>query len=163
MMQKEEYLELGLIYVREGNLKAAMKSLHTAMIKYAGLENPQARPNERVLDELPLDLLSYYGLCIALTQNRTEEGLKLCRRALAKDTLRPDYYLNAGKIYVKINQKAKALKYFQRGLEISQRHKGLMNEMKKMGIRKRQVFGFLPRRNILNRYAGVVLQRLGVR
>ncbi len=162
MMQNEEYLELGILYVKEGNLGAALKSLNTALLKYATLQESQAQMGERVLDHLPLDLLSYYGLCIALVQSRLEEGTRLCRLALAKDTLRPDFYLNLGKVYLKANNKAKALKVFQRGLEVSERNRDLAKEIKKMGIRKRQPLGFLPRSNFLNRYSGLLLRRLGI-
>jgi tetratricopeptide (TPR) repeat protein len=161
-MQNEEYLELGLLYAREGNLAAALKSLNTALLKYAGLENPQAQVSPRVLDEVPLELLSYYGMCIALVQNRVDEGIRLCRRSLAKDTLRPEFYLNLGKVYVKANQKAKALKVFQRGLEVSERNRELVNEIRKMGIRRKRPLSFLPRNHVLNRYSGLLLHKLGI-
>jgi tetratricopeptide (TPR) repeat protein len=162
MMQNEEYLELGVLYVKEGNLRAALESLNTALLKYTTPQGSQAQIGERVLDRLPLDLLSYYGLCIALVQSRLEEGTRLCRLALAKDTLRPDFYLNLGKVYLKANNKAKALKVFQRGLEVSERNRDLANEVKKMGIRRHKPLGFLPRSNFLNRYSGLLLRRLGI-
>jgi tetratricopeptide (TPR) repeat protein len=162
MMQNEEYLELGMLYVKEGNLAAALKSFNTALLKYTTPQESQAQMGERVLDRLPLDLLSYYGLCIALVQSRMEEGTRLCRIALAKDTLRPEFYLNLGKVYLKANNKSKALKVFQRGLEVSERNRDLINEIKRLGIRRRKPLGFLPRHHFLNRYSGLMLHKLGV-
>ncbi|MCI0526958.1 MAG: hypothetical protein L0Y56_05820 [Nitrospira sp.] len=162
MMQNEEYLELGMLYVKEGNLGAALKSLNTALLKYTTPEESQTQMGEQVLDRLPLDLLSYYGLCIALVQNRVEEGKRFCRMALTKDTLRPEFYLNLGKVYLKADSKAKALKIFQRGLEVSERSRDLINEIKKLGVRRRRPLGFLPRNNFLNRYSGLVLHRMGI-
>ena len=160
MILKEEYLEMGLIYAREGNLKAAYKNLRTALLKYTGLENPQERVNEQVLERLPLELLSYYGLCAALVKNRVEEGITLCRKALAKEALRPDVYLNLGKVYLKANEKAKALKIFQRGIELGGRSRDFMNELKNLGIRKKRALSFLPRNHFVNRYAGRLLRGL---
>ena len=162
MMQNEEYLELALLYVREGNFGAALKSLNTALIKYAGVGDTQTQVNPQVLEQVPLALLSYYGLCIALVQNRVEEGIRLCRRALAKDTLRPDFYLNLGKVYLRANLKAKALKVFQEGLEIAERNRELISEIKRLGLRRRKPLGFLPRGHFLNRYSGLLLRRLGI-
>ncbi len=162
MMQDKEYLELGMLYVKEGNLAAALKSFNTALLKYTTSQESQTQMGERVLDRLPLDLLSYYGLCIALVQSRIEEGTRLCRMALAKDTLRPDYYLNLGKVYLKANNKAKALKVFQRGLEVSERNRDLVNAIKKLGIRRRKPLGFLPRSHFINRFSGLVLHKLGI-
>lgn len=161
-MQKEEYLELGLIYAREGNLETALKNLAIAMVKYSNHEDSHAKVDEKVLEDVPLELLSYYGLCIALVKNHVEEGIRLCRKVLSKDVFRPEFYLNLGKVYLKANQKAKALKIFQRGLELGERSKGLRMELEKLGIRKKQVFGFLPRHHFLNRYAGLLTDRLRI-
>lgn len=161
-MQKEEYLELGLLYAREGNLEAALKYLTIAVEKYADLEDSQAKVDEMVLENVPLDLLSYYGLCIALVKNQVEEGIRLCRKVLGRDVFRPEFYLNLGKVYLKANQKAKALKIFQRGLELSERSKDLTKEWEKLGIRKKHVFGFLPRHHFVNQYAGLLFDRLWI-
>lgn len=158
-MEKEEYLELGLIYIREGNLEEASKALGTALVRYAGLEGRYTRVDEQALGNVPPELLSYYGLCLALVQNRIEDGIRLCKRAILKDTLRPEFYLNLGKAYLKANQKAKALKIFQRGLEVGKRNRDILYELRKMGIRKKQVIGFLPRGHFINRYAGLLLHR----
>ena len=157
MIHKEEYLEMGLIYAREGNLEAAYKNLRTALLKYTGLENPQMRVNEQVLQQLPLELLSYYGLCAALVKNHVEEGITLCRKALAKEAFRPDFYLNLGKIYLKANQKAKAMKIFQRGIKFGGKSRDFMNELKNLGIRKKRALSFLPRNHFLNRHVGRLL------
>jgi Tfp pilus assembly protein PilF len=82
--------------------------------------------------------------------------------ALAKDTLRPDFYLNLGKVYLKANNKAKALKVFQRGMEVSERNRDLVSEIKKLGIRRRKPLGFLPRSHFMNRYSGLMLYKLGI-
>ena len=160
MIHKEEYLEMGLIYAREGNLEAAYKNLRTALLKYTGLENPQMRVDEQVLQQLPLELLSYYGLCAALVKNRVEEGITLCRKALAKETLRPDFYLNLGKVYLKANQKAEAMKIFQRGIKFGGRSRDFMNELKNLGVRKKRALSFLPRNHFLNRHVGRLLHEL---
>jgi len=162
MIHKEEYLEMGLIYAREGNLEAAYKNLQTALLKFTGLENPQTKVkvNEQFLELLPLELLSYYGLCAALVKNRVEEGITLCRKALAKEAFRPDFYLNLGKVYLKANQKAEAMKIFQRGIKFGGRSRDFMNELKNLGVRKKRALSFLPRNHFLNRHVGRLLHEL---
>lgn len=158
-MRKEDYLELGQIYAMEGKLGEALKSLRNALFMYIG-EDPQAKLDKQALERLPLELLSYYGLCIALVENRVEEGIHLCQKAARKDIFRPDFYLNLGKVYSKANQKARALETFKRGAAVTEKNAQLMRELKKFGIRKKPVLSFLSRSHFLNRYAGLLLHRL---
>lgn len=158
-MRKGDYLELGQIYAMEGKLEAALKSLRNALFMYIG-EDPQAKLDKQVLEHLPAELLSYYGLCIALVENRVEEGIHLCHKAVRRDIFRPEFYLNLGKVYSKANQKARALETFKRGAAVTEKNAQLMQELKTFGIRKKPVLSLLSRSHFLNRYAGLLLHRL---
>ncbi len=160
LMQKEDYLELGLLYAREGNYRKALRSIHAAMAKYAAQDDPQAAMEGVALEGLPTELLSYYGLCLALVENRIEEGLRFCTRSLELEPLRTDFYLNLGRVQIKADQKLEALKTFRRGLELTEQNNELLKELKKFGIRKKQVFSSLPRSHFLNRVLGVLIHWL---
>ena len=159
IMQKEDYLELGRMYAKEGQPEAALKSLHRALLKYIGVEGTSVQIKKEALEDLPSELLSYYGLCIALVENRVQEGMTFCRKAVSRDFLRSDFYLNLGRVYLKANQKTKALETFQRGLEMTEKNGDLMKELKKFGIRQKPALHFLPRGHFLNRYIGLLFQR----
>jgi tetratricopeptide (TPR) repeat protein len=159
IMQKEDYLELGRLYVKEGKPQSALKNLHRALLMYLGIENAPATIDNRMAERLPPDLLSYYGLCIAIVEKRVHEGILLCQNAIAKDLLRPDYYLNLGRVYLESDQKAKALGTFRRGLEMTERNSDLVRELKKFGTRQKPVLDSLPRDHLLNRTIGRMLHR----
>lgn len=158
-MRKEDYLELGQIYAMEGKLEAALKSLRIALFMYIE-EGQLDKIDKQALEHLPAELLSYYGLCIALVENRVEEGIRFCQKAARKDILRPDFYLNLGKVYLQSDQKARALVTFKRGAAVTEKNTQLLQELKKFGIRKKPVLSFLSRSHFLNRYAGLLLGRL---
>jgi tetratricopeptide (TPR) repeat protein len=159
-MSKEDYLELGRLYVKEGNYKEALKTLDRAVAKYNEKEEAPARGDKQTLDRLPSELISYYGLCIAYAQNRIEEGVRLCQSAVKQEVLRPDFYLNLGKVYLKADQKNKAIDTFRKGLEIVDDKRSLIQELRRLGLRKKPILNFLPRNNFLNRYLGLLVHRL---
>jgi tetratricopeptide (TPR) repeat protein len=158
-MSKEEYLELGQIQAMEGKFGAALKNLTQAMSMYIG-DNSSDKISKQSLEALPSALLSYYGLCIAVMENRVEEGMRLCQKAVTKDILRPDLYLNLGKVYLQAKQKDRAVKTFRRGIQVTEKNAELIKELEKLGIRREPVLPFLPRRNFLNRYLGRIRQGL---
>jgi len=160
VMRKEDYLELGRMYAQEGKPQSALKSLHLALLKYIGGENSPVTIDERVLELLPSELLSYYGFCIAVVEGRIPEGIAFCKNAISRDILRPEFYLNLGRVYLEAKQKAKALETFQRGLEITEKNSELMQQLKDFGVRKKPVLHFIPRGSFLNRYLGLLFHRV---
>ncbi len=159
IMTKEDYLELGQLYTREGKPQVALKNLHRALIKYLGAEGTPVTIDKRAAEQLPPELLSYYGLCIAIVEDRVQEGVSLCQSAISKDILRPEFYLNLGRVYLEARQKAKALETFRRGLEITEKNSELMQELKKFGSRRQPTLDSLPRDHFLNRTIGLLLHR----
>ncbi len=122
---------------------------------------------DKVVDQSKTpDVLSSYGLCIALERGKVKDGIDFCIEAIEKDAENPYHYLNLGKVYLKDNKKAVAIDIFRKGLR-----KGLENEyareidaiMDKLGTRKRPLFSFLDRKNSLNKFSGIILRKLGLR
>ena len=104
--------------------------------------------------------LSYYGLCIAKVEKNATKAIPLCEKAVEKNIFHPDLFCNLGKVYLQKGNRKKAYNAFIKGLSMDKRNKELINEIKKMGIRKRLLFTFLPRNNIINHLAGLLCQRL---
>lgn len=146
----EDQIQLGILYVKEGNYREGFRLLKDAMGKFNG-KNPE---------EIPPALLSYYGLCTALLNHDVKRGLEHCRAALKREFFHPDLYLNLGKVYLMASQKASAVHIFYKGLKLDDSHKGILSELKRLGIRTTPIIRFLPRGHFLNRVLGQIRYRM---
>ena len=158
-MEQDDDLELGRGYIREGRPETALKSLHRSLLKHVGGENVLRSVDPKGLQNVPPELISYYGLCVALVENQTKSGILLCKMALEKDMFRPEFYLNLGKVYLKANQKSKALEIFRKGLQITDKNSELLLELNRYGTRRKPIVSFLSRTHFVNRYIGLFLRR----
>jgi len=104
--------------------------------------------------------LSYYGLSLSLAAGRTQEAVEMCERALSVEFYNPDLYLNVAKVYMAAGQRRRAHKALCQGLRIEKGHQGLITEIRRMGLRRRPLFSFLPRNHVLNRFTGSLIARI---
>lgn len=118
------------------------------------LEERSGKPAPR------MKYLSYYGLALSLAAGRTEEAIEMCEKALSLEFYNPDLYLNAARVYLAAGQRRRAHKAVCQGLRIEKRHPALLILLRSMGLRKRPIFKFLPRRHVLNRMTGKVRSNL---
>jgi len=145
----EDQIQLGILYVKEGNYQEGFRLLKDAMGKFGG-KKPE---------EIPPALLSYYGLCLAYHHD-IKTGLEHCHEALKREFYHPDLYLNLGRVYLKANQKASAVQIFYKGLTLDDDHKGILSELNRLGIRMTPIIRFLPRGHFLNRVLGQIRYRM---
>ena len=103
--------------------------------------------------------ISFLGLVYTMTGGRSEEGLKLCLKAVKRDFFDPDIYCNLGMVYLRNRQKAEAFEAFQRGLNLSPRNKRIRDELERYERRCNPVFTFLPRGHLINRMFGALRHR----
>lgn len=126
---------------------------------------------EEALKNFPSDpfFLSHYGYLTGLVEKRWREGAKLCEEAVkslraAQSTdmvfFLPIFYLNLGRVYLKINKKEAALTAFREGLQFDFSDSELLSEIKSLGLRKRRVVPFLDRGNPINKYLGKLRHNL---
>jgi len=148
-MTGEEYLELGLAYIREKNWESALSNLLESQKRFSDL------PEENV----PPRLFSALGLCYVMAKNNIMSGLTYCQRAISLDQYEPSFYYNLGLIYLKMGDKKKAIAAFRRGLKLNPEHSGIWSQISQMGLRKPPVFSFLPRQHFLNKLAGMWLMK----
>ncbi len=149
---KSEYFEEIQQLLRRGNGKSALNVLrHT-------------------LEKFPADpfLLSYYGCLIAVIENKSKEGIRICEDAIkmlntampfGAEFFYPVFYLNLGRTYLKGNRKKDAVLAFQEGLKNDPENHDILWEIKKMGTRKPPSLPFLSRSNPINRYIGMLLYK----
>ena len=129
--------------------------------------------------EIPV-VSSYLAYCIAKERGQYREAIRVCQSALAIEPHNPAHYLNLGRIFLVSKDKGKAFAAFREGLskdgvtvtsafaespaDEQERQRALLQtELRRMGIRKRAPFPFLPRGHWLNRVVGKALAMLNLR
>ena len=105
---------------------------------------------------------SYLGYCIAVQRGQIGEALRLCASAMRKEPGNPEHYLNIAKVYLAAKRRDEAIAALRTGLSLEDNAeiKILLDDL---GTRKKRVFSFLPRHHFLNKYLGLVLNRLRLR
>jgi hypothetical protein len=129
---------------------------------------------------LPL-VRSYLAYCMAKERGEVKNAMSLCQDALATDPGHPAHYLNLGRVFLVAGDKPRAIAAFWRG--ISSKNSGpvgtsasdwpkqgrrreydlIMDELRRLGIRKPPPFRALQRSHPLNKYTGKILARIGMR
>jgi tetratricopeptide (TPR) repeat protein len=97
---------------------------------------------------------SFYGLGLALVERRFDRALELCRSAAKEEFFNPELYHNLARVHLAFGFKAEAIRYLRRGLMIDPGNSGMQNELRGLGVRRRPVLSFLPRRHPVNRLLG---------
>jgi tetratricopeptide (TPR) repeat protein len=105
---------------------------------------------------------SYVGLLNALERGKFKEAMTLCEDAIGKEPDNPALYLNLGKVLLKMGRRADGIETIRKGLGFGQNEEA-SRILEALGTRKTPVFSFLPRGSSLNKYAGILLKKLGMR
>ncbi|TLM65964.1 MAG: tetratricopeptide repeat protein [Deltaproteobacteria bacterium] len=105
---------------------------------------------------------SALAYCLARERQQYQRAIALCRQALEAEPAEARHYYHLGRIYLATNQKALAITAFRRGLKL-QRYQPILDELRRLGVRKPPVFSTLPRDHFLNRSLGLLFSRLGTR
>ncbi len=148
-LKPQELLGLGIKLLKDGKYWDALNAIKAAIEK-AGYD----------IDNMPPDYLSYFGLATALAEKRYRDAAVFCERALKKEFYNPTYYLNLGRVYFAGGHRRKAINAFYNGLKIDKSHKGIIEELNKIGVRRSPIIPFLPRKNVLNKFLGAMIHRV---
>ncbi len=97
---------------------------------------------------------SFYGLCLGLAKKNHDLGIKMCQVAIEHEPYNPDLQWNLGRVLYDAGRRREAYRVFIRGIKQQPGHKGLVSDIKRMGLRKKSVLPFLSRKNPLNRALG---------
>jgi tetratricopeptide (TPR) repeat protein len=105
---------------------------------------------------------SWYGLTLILVERNSNLGVRYCEEAVLRGSGAddPGAWLNLGRAFAALGYRNRALRVFQKGLEVSPEHALLRQELEQLGIRRKPVLGFLPRGNPVNRMLGRLRHRL---
>jgi hypothetical protein len=123
---------------------------------------------------------SYLAYCMARERGQVREAMGLCHAALSVEPEHPAHYLNLGRVLLLAGNKSKAIATFWRGVSRNSGPEGaglaewprngkrreydlIMEELRRLGIRKPPPFPSLRREHLLNRVTGKFLARIGMR
>ena len=98
--------------------------------------------------------LSYYGWSLARFSNRLTEARDFCEAAARREFYNPEVFLNLGRVYLRCGDRSRAFSAFVRGIRLNPRHPGLIQGLRRLGIRQRPVVRFFDRSHPLNRLLG---------
>lgn len=107
---------------------------------------------------------SWLGLAYARSGRKIiSKAEELCMKAIKMDFVWSQYYLNLAEVYVIWGKKEKAIKTLEEGLKIDRDNTEILNELERLGVRRRSLLPFLPRSNPINKYLGKILYKVGLR
>lgn len=106
--------------------------------------------------------ISCVAFCIARQRGQYKKAVSLCQEAIQQEPGNSLHYLNLGKVYLLDKNKADAIKTFREGMR-HQSDAKIIRELENLGLRKPPVISFLKRDNPLNKYLGIILNRLRMR
>jgi len=140
----EESFERGKAALEQGHERVAMAFFEAAieLEKRAGVPKPQAR------------YLSCYGLCLAIVGDRKHEAAKFCREAVELEGYNPDLHWNLGRVLLAADRRRDAHNVLMRGLRLQPDHAGIIQQLRRMGIRRRPPLPILDRGNPVNVFLG---------
>jgi len=144
-MSSSAIIEKGIGLAREGEYEQALKVFDQDL---CFTQHPTA--------------MSYYALCLANVEGNFDKAISLCLMAAEKEFYNPEIYMNLGRIFLLNGQKAVAVRAFRKGLKFDNSHFGIMSEMRKLGVRRKPVISFLQRTNPVNKFLGILADRMVV-
>jgi predicted Zn-dependent protease len=119
------------------------------------------------LNELPAIartplIISAHALCLAEVKKEFKAAVNMCHEAVKKEPKNPEHYYRQGRILILSGRKKDSIWVLRMGLRHG-KHKGIIDALGSMGIRRPPPLVFLSRSNPLNKYLGRLLTRLNLR
>lgn len=100
--------------------------------------------------------LSCLGLAMARAGLDLKAAKQLCIEAIKKEPYWADFYRSLAEVYLRLGKKTEAISILRKGLKIDKTDRGIIRELKRLGIRKSPPIPFLRRSNFLNKYLGLM-------
>ena len=108
------------------------------------------------------ELNSYLAYCLAKGQGRMQSAAKTCRESIKRESNNSLHYLILGRILLLSGDKGKAIGTFRQGLRTSP-NPLIIEELKKLGLRRPAVLKNLKRNHPINRALGRAFGLIGFR
>ncbi len=105
---------------------------------------------------------SYLAFCLAKERRQFEQAVQLCQEAIRKDPHSAVHYLNLGRVHLLAGRTKDAIHVFRQGL-LYESNILIEAELRKIGLRKPPIVGFLRRDHPINKYLGIFMKKLRLR
>lgn len=110
--------------------------------------------------ELPGLLFSYLGCAIAKVQGSRDEGIRVAKLGVDLDIHQPESYCLLAETHLTCGDRRSAIGVIEQGLLVDAGNPELAKLKARLGVRRRPVLRFLPRRHFLNRWLGKLRHQL---
>lgn len=117
---------------------------------------------ELVTEERLPAYLSPLAFCLARERGEYRKAISLCKEAVRHEPKNTVHFLYLGRVHLLAGEKKDAVRIFRMGLRHG-RDMAIQGELNRLGIRKAPVFPFLKRENPINKYAGKLFAKIGLR
>jgi len=107
-------------------------------------------------------VMSAYAICLAEVKGTYKTATNLCHESIKKEPKNPEHYFRQGRILLLAGRKKDAIWVMRMGLRHG-RHRGIIDCLGRLGIRRPPPLQFLERGNPINKYLGMLLTRLNLR
>ncbi|RLB70246.1 MAG: hypothetical protein DRH06_03620 [Deltaproteobacteria bacterium] len=108
------------------------------------------------------ELHSYLAYCLAKGQGRIHSAAKACRESIKREPNNSLHYLILGRILLMSGDKRKTIETFRQGLRVGP-NPLIVDELKKLGLRKPVILKSLKRNHPINRALGRLFDFIGFR
>lgn len=102
------------------------------------------------------------GYCVARERGQVARGTELCRSALEQFPENPEHYYYYARLLLMAGHKAEAVQALRQGLTRGE-SRSILQLLQELGARKAPPIHWLHRNNLLNKYLGILLARIGLR
>jgi len=143
----EETYQQGMGELRYGRTGKALGSFRRAITISSEATEPTKRRAR---------YLSYCGLCVYRTGGPMTEAYSLCRRAVKIDNRNPDLWRNLARVAGAAGRQGQAHRALSHALTVNPDHRGVLQDLRALGMRRSPVLYFLPRANPLNVVLGKI-------
>jgi Flp pilus assembly protein TadD len=104
--------------------------------------------------------ISFVGVSLARAERNWIPALELCETALSMKRNEAQFFLNLAEVYTSAGRREEALITLDRALASLGPHARIREARLKLGRRRSPTLPFLDRQNVLNRYLGILRQRI---
>lgn len=101
-------------------------------------------------NEVPVNGLSYYGLCLAKAERKFNAGVQLCEKAIDSQFYDSAHYINLIKLFLSAKSRRKAVEVLETAIARMPTDPRVQAMRAEMGYRARPVIRFLHRDNPVN-------------
>lgn len=103
---------------------------------------------------------SLLGLSMARAKVEIKKAEKYCIEAIRMHPTRAIYYNNLAELYMAAKKRDKAIMVLERGVKMCKNRRPILDKWQMMGKRKSPPLSFLSRSNPVNKYLGLLREKI---